>query len=477
VVATALTPPRTLDEPRRVDVRLIIGAALFLVGAGGGAVVHSLADDTRSVLVAARDLPAGARLAPGDLAVAKVRVDDEMYGAAVPAVERDTYAGKQLNEPVHAHQLLTRAQLSTRSPLGPDQVALTIPVGADTAPQRVQPGVSVQVLATIDKGKPESQTFVVLQRAAVLTKVHRYAGSEVARNIIGQSCSTVDPKEWVRDGKIVLVDAAKSDVGEDTAALVGAALINLVALAVAEQGVLPERERRPVTLLVDEMQAMPGADYESILSELAKYGANIVLSTQSLARLDALDQEQGRALRPTIFSNVDGLFSFQVSAADSEYLAQELGGGLEQQDLLELGDFHCYARLNVDGERLPAFSVHLDPPPERDATLAETLAERSAQRYGRNREDVERDLRAALARIELARTKPPAESYLLPDANGPVGDGQSATGSKERNQNRRRKIRRSPQQPPLLGDGETAPDVWEPARERGGGEGAQTNVT
>jgi hypothetical protein len=302
----------------------------------------------------------------------------------------------------------------------------------------------------------------------VQTKVHRYAVSEVARNIIGQPRSTVDPNEWVRDGKIVIVDAAKSAVGEDTAALVGGSLINLVAHAVAEQGMLPERERRPVTLLVDEMQVIPGADYESILSELAKYGATIVLSTQSLARLDVLDQEQGRALRPTVFSNIDGLFSFQVSAADAEYLAQELGGGLERQDLLELGDFHCYARLGGDGERLPTFSVHLDPPPDGDNALAAGLAGQSADRYGRDRADVERDLHAALARIELARTAPPADSYPPSDANGPVGDGPSGADGNERNQNRRRKkTRRSPQQPPLLGDGETAPRGPELGQEPG----------
>ena len=41
---------------------------------------------------------------------------------------------------------------------------------------------------------------------------------------------------------------------------------------------------------------MPGADYEALLSELAKYGASLVLATQSLARLEALDRQH--AARP-----------------------------------------------------------------------------------------------------------------------------------------------------------------------------------
>src|SRR2546430_3080440 len=47
--------------------------------------------------------------------------------------------------------------------------------------------------------------------------------------------------------------------------------------------------------------------------------------------------------------------------SDAEYLAEELGGGLNKQDLLELGHYQCYARITDvrNGERLPAFSVRL----------------------------------------------------------------------------------------------------------------------
>jgi hypothetical protein len=160
-----------------------------------------------------------------------------------------------------------------------------------------------------------------------------------------------------------------------------------------------------VALLVDEIHTMPGADYEGFLTELAKYGASLVLATQSLERLRQIDREQGRALRAAVFSNVDGLFAFQVSAADAEYLALELGGGLEPQDLLELGDHRCYARLSVRGERLPAFSVRLDPPPPSDPAAADAVAAESAQRYGRPRQVVEDAIGAALGRIEASQRR------------------------------------------------------------------------
>ena len=212
--------------------------------------------------------------------------------------------------------------------------------------------------------------------------MHRYAGSRAARSIVGQPRSTIDPSGWLSTGAIVVVNTAKGTIGEDTAALIGGTLVNLVGLLMGEQAELPESRRRPVTLIVDEFHTMPGADYEAILSELAKYGASLVLATQSLARLETLDRDQGRALRATVFANLDGLFAFHTSAEDACYLVRELGGEVDERDLIELGEHQCYARLSAGGERLPAFSLALDRPPVSDLGLRDALAELSAARYG-----------------------------------------------------------------------------------------------
>jgi hypothetical protein len=132
----------------------------------------------------------------------------------------------------------------------------------------------------------------------------------------------------------------------------------------------------------------------------------MVLATQTLTRLDRLtDAQRMRDLRAAVFSNLDGLFAFHTSAEDAAYLAEELGGGLDAQDLLELGYFQCYARLTDagTGERLPTFSVQLDPPPKGDQTFAVTLARYSAERYGRDALDVELDLQSAFERIRGPR--------------------------------------------------------------------------
>lgn len=165
--ATTVPPPRILRAPRGLDYRALFGVFLTLVATGGSIAFWGASSDTRAVVVTTRDRPAGERLTAADLATVRVRVDEAMYRAAIPASEMAGLEGRTLAEPVHAHQLLVRAQVAGRSPLGPDQLALSIPISPDSAGARLRPGDAVQVLATIERGKPESQTYVVLPRVSV----------------------------------------------------------------------------------------------------------------------------------------------------------------------------------------------------------------------------------------------------------------------------------------------------------------------
>ena len=166
--ATVLTPARALRQPRRFDLRAGIGAVVLVAAAAGNVGFWLVSSDSNPVLVAARDLPAGAQLTPADLAIAHVRVDDSIYQALVPAGERTGVVGKVLAEPLHARQFLGRAHVSDQPALAPGQLAMTIPVSAETvAGGRIRPGTHVQVLVTTNKGRPESRTQVVLPRVAV----------------------------------------------------------------------------------------------------------------------------------------------------------------------------------------------------------------------------------------------------------------------------------------------------------------------
>src|SRR5438477_3153253 len=165
-VAT-LTSVRTQRRPRRADPRALIGVFLTLAALAGSVAFWVGGSDSRPVLVATRDLPVGSTLRAADVSVAYVRLDDSVYSATVPADMLDGLVGRRLSEPIHAHQVLARAQVADRTGLSPDQVAITLPVKAESAVGgRLRTGDSVQVLLTVtDKSRGEAHTRVVLERA------------------------------------------------------------------------------------------------------------------------------------------------------------------------------------------------------------------------------------------------------------------------------------------------------------------------
>ncbi len=163
----ALAPTRALRRPRRLDMRAVFGIFLMLVATVGSLAFWSTSSNTREVLVATQNLPAGATLSVADLAVARVRVDDAIFQAVVPAQELNNVVGRQLADPVHTHELLARSQLSTHPWLAPDHVTLTIPVSPETASGgAIKPGDVVQVLLTTNDGQPDAKTSVVLPQAS-----------------------------------------------------------------------------------------------------------------------------------------------------------------------------------------------------------------------------------------------------------------------------------------------------------------------
>lgn len=147
---------------------MVLGLVLALTAIGGSLATWSAANATRGVLIAAREMPMGTTLRTNDLAVAQVHMDDALYIAALPAAELTAVIGQRLGESAHAGQVLARGQLATQPLLGAGELALTIAVRPETAAGgRLRPGDTVRVLVTHAKGKPDSSTVTVLERAVV----------------------------------------------------------------------------------------------------------------------------------------------------------------------------------------------------------------------------------------------------------------------------------------------------------------------
>ena len=239
--------------------------------------------------------------------------------------------------------------------------------------------------------------------SSVITKLSKFASSRVARRILGQPRSTIDLREVVRQGKLLLVSTASGVVGTDLSELIGIVLLGLFEAALAEQAAVPFEQRRRYLVLIDEFQVYRNANYQGMLAELRKYGGSFALATQSLAYLDRLD----RTLRATVLANIDHLFAFHMAGEDARLL-HELDGILED-DITSLDDFQCYVKLSLGGHRLPVFSLALDAPPQPDEQLAQFVRLRSRGRDARSAGAVDELIRQSQARQRTpAQTRPRA---------------------------------------------------------------------
>ncbi|MBU0490432.1 MAG: type IV secretory system conjugative DNA transfer family protein, partial [Chloroflexi bacterium] len=226
----------------------------------------------------------------------------------------------------------------------------------------------------------------------VQDKINFFTLYPVTRHIFGQPDTTLDLTALIQAGQVILVNTAAGIVGAESSALVGATLVDVVADFLRSQaGQSAAVERCRVMVVVDEFHTIP-ADYEGFTAELAKYGGHLVLGTQSLRRLDVMDQ----ALRPVVFSNISNLFVFQTSAADAEELVGELDEAMTETDLVNLADHACYVKTSRRGQRLPVFSMSTLAPAAGDPATAAAIAAASGERYGRPLDEVQRRIQTLM---------------------------------------------------------------------------------
>ena len=235
--------------------------------------------------------------------------------------------------------------------------------------------------------------------SSLVTKMSKFASSRISRRILGQARSSLNFGELIAEQKILLISCAAGEVGADLAALFGSLYLGFFQAALQEQAPLELVERKHFFCLIDEFQALVGVNYQSMLAELRKYGGNFALATQSLAYLDRFE----RTLRATVLANVEHIFAFAMADEDARLLRLP---GVEPEDMTQLANYSCYARLAFAEQRLPVFSMRLAPPEEVSRERRQVIRNRCQTRYGRPVGLVEQGLRESETRQHTLKANP-----------------------------------------------------------------------
>lgn len=259
--------------------------------------------------------------------------------------------------------------------------------------------------------------FVAEAIAPVLNKVGAFTANPIIRNIIGQPKSTFNIRQIMDEGKILIVNLSKGLIGEDNAAILGSFLVTKIQLAAMSRSDIPDvRDRRPFYLYVDEFQNFATDSFATILSEARKYGLNLTVANQYISQMSD-------TVRDAVFGNVGTMISFRVSADDAPILAKQFEPNFEAIDLLQMHNRNFVVNMVIGGEKTPAFSARTLELPPSQADNTPHIIEHSRRMYSRNREDVEKEIDAAIKPVRNQK-KQPAKPQSQPVNNAPAVNSQ-----------------------------------------------------
>ena len=208
--------------------------------------------------------------------------------------------------------------------------------------------------------KMQEQTFI-----SALSRLEPFARSPVVRRVTSRT--TLDLRELLRPGNLVVVRLAKGELTGEVVELLMAILVQKLWFYVLERDARirsgAREEKTPIIAVIDEFQNAAGAEvFEDILSEARKYGLHLVLAHQYVRQVP--DGLLHAVLANTGFKLVfppsgEDIEKFaRVDAAFAEQLRKALSG-------ISPGEAVLFLRSRPGEEAPPPIIVRTDPPPRR----------------------------------------------------------------------------------------------------------------
>jgi len=225
----------------------------------------------------------------------------------------------------------------------------------------------------------------------ITNKFDVFMANDIMRPIIGQSKSSFNFRKIMDERKILLVNLAKGRLGDINAHLIGLILVGKILMAAlsrvdnihsGSQNEVPD-----FYLYLDEFQNITTDSISTILSEARKYKLGLTIAHQFIAQLDD-------KIKNSVFGNVGSICSFRVGADDAEYLKNQFEPVFTANDLMNIDNRNAYLKMLVDGRPAKPFNIETLPPAQGNFEIAENLKQLSYLTYGRDREEVEMEIRA-----------------------------------------------------------------------------------
>ncbi len=177
-------------------------------------------------------------------------------------------------------------------------------------------------------------------RTQVKRRLYGIIENQIFERMFSAPRNRIDLPTALNEGKIVLVNTAK-DFLKGNSSILGRYFIALTLQAALERAAIPENQRRPAFLYIDEASEYFDTNIDNLLIQARKYKLGIVVAHQYL------DQLQG-GLRSSFAANTSIKLAGGVSDRDAHAIASDMRTTpsfiLEQRRTQRDTHFACYLR-------------------------------------------------------------------------------------------------------------------------------------
>jgi len=219
----------------------------------------------------------------------------------------------------------------------------------------------------------------------VSSKFDNFISNDIMRPVVLQQHSVFNFRKIMDEKKILLVNLSKGRLGDINANLIGLVLVGKIQMAALSRVDMFGKPMNDFYLYIDEFQNVTTDSITSILSEARKYRLSLNIAHQYITQLE-------ENIKNAVFGNVGSMAVFRVGTEDANFLEQKFKPIFSAQDITKLENFNAYMSMLVQGYPVKPFNLKTLAPEKGNPAIVDSLKELSYVKYGRDREEVEREI-------------------------------------------------------------------------------------
>lgn len=222
----------------------------------------------------------------------------------------------------------------------------------------------------------------------ILNKVGQLRANPILRNVLGQPRRSVDLRDVMDTRKLFIANLSKGELGATASNILGSFLTTWFLVSAMSRASIPEAERVPFFLILDEFHNFTTSSFAGALSEARKFGLSLTLTNQYLGQMK-------NETREAVLGNVATVIAFRCGADDAEVLEKAFNHEYKAHQFTDLPRYEVYIKTIVDGE-LEILRASTIAPTTYTHRRRDNLIDVSRRKYGRDREAVEHLIRSQI---------------------------------------------------------------------------------